>query len=191
MQIDDFTGKICHDGCKGSKEQCEDCKIPSQVLKGEAMSFERSGFMNPEKKEEVFDLALTMLPCRGLDGVKLLGIIKNTSPDTGDKGKELLAMAIHLSSPEARYPFKPVNMASLSGSLFDAEFFGHTKGGAFTGAEKDRAGHLQFTDKGTLFLKEDILKVYESTGRNKTRTARLLGIGINTLRRKLRSYGRK
>jgi DNA-binding NtrC family response regulator len=33
-----------------------------------------------------------------------------------------------------------------------------------------------------------ILKAYENTGRNKTQTAKLLGIGLNTLRRKLHQY---
>jgi DNA-binding NtrC family response regulator len=74
---------------------------------------------------------------------------------TGESGtgKELLARAIHLASPRAHAPFMPVNMASLSTNLFDAEFFGHTKG-AFTGAEKDRAGYLESTNHGTLFLDE-------------------------------------
>ncbi len=34
-----------------------------------------------------------------------------------------------------------------------------------------------------------ILKVYDETVHNKLRTAKLLGIGLNTLRRKLASYG--
>ena len=34
-----------------------------------------------------------------------------------------------------------------------------------------------------------ILQAYEGTTRNKLRTAKLLGIGLNTLRRKLASYG--
>jgi DNA-binding NtrC family response regulator len=34
-----------------------------------------------------------------------------------------------------------------------------------------------------------ILKVYEETGRNKAQTAQLLEISLNTLRRKLESYG--
>jgi len=74
---------------------------------------------------------------------------------TGESGtgKELLAMAIHRSSPRASFPFTSINMASLTGSLFDAEFFGHTKG-AFTGAEKDRAGYLESTHRGTLFMDE-------------------------------------
>ncbi|MBW1697483.1 MAG: sigma-54-dependent Fis family transcriptional regulator [Deltaproteobacteria bacterium] len=74
---------------------------------------------------------------------------------TGESGtgKELLARAIHLASPRASQPFIAVNMASMSSTLFDAEFFGHTRG-AFTGAEKDRAGYLEHTNRGTLFLDE-------------------------------------
>jgi two-component system response regulator AtoC len=74
---------------------------------------------------------------------------------TGESGtgKELLARAIHTVSPRARYPFMPVNMAAVSAGLFEAEFFGHTRG-AFTGAEKDRAGYLKFANHGTLFLDE-------------------------------------
>ena len=74
---------------------------------------------------------------------------------TGESGtgKELLAKAVHAASLRSESVFTPVNMASLTGSLFDAEFFGHTKG-AFTGAEKDRTGYLEHSNKGTLFLDE-------------------------------------
>jgi DNA-binding NtrC family response regulator len=37
--------------------------------------------------------------------------------------------------------------------------------------------------------KEHILKAYRSTGSNKLQAARLLEVGTNTLRRKLRLYG--
>ena len=74
---------------------------------------------------------------------------------TGESGtgKELLARAIHGASPRAQHPFTPINMASLTDSLFEAEFFGHTKG-AFTGAETGRIGYLEHTHRGTLFLDE-------------------------------------
>ena len=74
---------------------------------------------------------------------------------TGESGtgKELLARAIHGASPRTQHPFTPINMASLTDSLFEAEFFGHTKG-AFTGAETGRVGYLEYTNKGTLFLDE-------------------------------------
>ncbi|MEM5787303.1 MAG: sigma-54 dependent transcriptional regulator, partial [Syntrophobacteraceae bacterium] len=74
---------------------------------------------------------------------------------TGESGtgKELLAKAIHLASPRVSSTFTPVNMASLSSNFMDSDFFGHTRG-AFTGAEKERAGYLESTDGGTLFLDE-------------------------------------
>jgi two-component system response regulator AtoC len=68
-------------------------------------------------------------------------------------GKELLARAVHAASCRKDRPFIAVNMASMSGSLFDAEFFGHTKG-AFTGAVNDRMGYLEYANRGTLFLDE-------------------------------------
>lgn len=85
---------------------------------------------------------------------------------TGESGtgKELLARAIHTASPRSKFPFTPVNMASLTGSLFEAEFFGHTKG-AFTGAENGRAGYLEHTDKGTMFLDEISNMTFELQGK--------------------------
>lgn len=68
-------------------------------------------------------------------------------------GKELLARAIHKASSRANAPFIPVNMTALSPSLFESEFYGHTKG-AFTGAVQDRCGLLETASKGTLFLDE-------------------------------------
>ena len=68
-------------------------------------------------------------------------------------GKELLAKAIHEASPRAKFRFVPINMAATSTGLFDAEFFGHTKG-AFTGANYERKGYLEYANNGTLFLDE-------------------------------------
>lgn len=74
---------------------------------------------------------------------------------TGESGtgKELLAQAIHACSPRHKCTFMPINMASLTSTLFDSEFFGHTRG-AFTGAERDHSGHLEQAHGGTLFLDE-------------------------------------
>ena len=68
-------------------------------------------------------------------------------------GKEMLARAIHAASFRANFLFAPINMDAISSTLFDAEFFGHTKG-AFTGAAHDRAGYLETANKGTLLLDE-------------------------------------
>jgi len=68
-------------------------------------------------------------------------------------GKELMAKAIHLASSRAKKTFTPINMSALTASLFEAEFYGHTKG-AFTGAAQDRKGYIEATSGGTLFLDE-------------------------------------
>lgn len=68
-------------------------------------------------------------------------------------GKELIAKAIHFSSPRREKPFITVNIASLSENLIESELFGHEKG-SFTGAANTRIGRFEEADGGTLFIDE-------------------------------------
>ena len=74
------------------------------------------------------------------------------SGETGT-GKEMVARAIHQTSPRHRGRFVAINVSAIPESLLDAELFGHVRG-AFTGAVAMRQGRLEQADGGTLFLDE-------------------------------------
>jgi DNA-binding NtrC family response regulator len=67
-------------------------------------------------------------------------------------GKELVARTLHnLSGLQGQ--FVAVNVAGLDDNVFADTLFGHVKG-AFTGAERERAGLIEQASGGTLFLDE-------------------------------------
>jgi transcriptional regulator with GAF, ATPase, and Fis domain len=68
-------------------------------------------------------------------------------------GKDVIANAIHYSSPRKDGPFIKVNCGAIPETLLDSELFGHEKG-AFTGALSQRRGRFERANGGTLFLDE-------------------------------------
>jgi len=68
-------------------------------------------------------------------------------------GKELVARMLHRESSRAEGAFVPVNCGGVPEQLLESEFFGFVKG-AFTGADRDKAGLFEAADGGTLFLDE-------------------------------------
>ncbi|MBW7857206.1 MAG: sigma-54-dependent Fis family transcriptional regulator [Leptonema sp. (in: Bacteria)] len=68
-------------------------------------------------------------------------------------GKELVANFLHENSSRSSHPFIKVNCGALTKSILESELFGVSRG-AYTGADKDRAGLFEAASGGTIFLDE-------------------------------------
>ncbi|MDE1465808.1 sigma-54-dependent transcriptional regulator [Spartinivicinus poritis] len=68
-------------------------------------------------------------------------------------GKSLLAKVIHEASPRAKQPFVVMDCGAIPETLLESELFGYEKG-AFTGANRYKAGQFKLAQQGTLFLDE-------------------------------------
>jgi len=92
------------------------------------------------------------------DVYRLMSVVASTNStvlvlgETGT-GKELIARAIHNSSPRKDKLMVKVNCAALPANLIESELFGHEKG-AFTGAIDRRIGKFELANHSTLFLDE-------------------------------------
>ena len=90
-----------------------------------------------------------------MEMVRQVAPLNNTVLILGETGtgKELIANAIHFSSPRRNGPFITVNCGALPENLLDSELFGHERG-AFTGAVAESRGRFERADGGTIFLDE-------------------------------------
>lgn len=125
-------------------------------LQDECHRLKSSLFDGRLKHPEVFTEIVTA-SSKMHDVFRYLEAISNSQEPvliTGDSGvgKELIARAIHaLNRPNA--PWVAVNVAGLDDAMFSDVLFGHAKG-AFTGADRMRAGMIEAAGDGVLFLDE-------------------------------------
>jgi len=68
-------------------------------------------------------------------------------------GKELVARAVYQQSLRCKAPFIALDCGAIPETLIESELFGYEKG-AFTGADRRKAGHMELAAGGTLFLDE-------------------------------------
>jgi formate hydrogenlyase transcriptional activator len=116
----------------------------SQAMKGKTGNDTFEGIRGASRLlREVLDLVRTVAPT---DSTVLI------EGETGT-GKELIARAIHNTSPRSARPFVKLNCSAIPFDLLESELFGHEKG-AFTGAIAQKIGRFEMADTGTLFLDE-------------------------------------
>ncbi|WP_230505905.1 sigma-54 dependent transcriptional regulator [Janthinobacterium sp. FW305-128] len=92
---------------------------------------------------------------------KVRQLVLNLAPKSADiiilgetgTGKELIARCLHDFSERRDHPFVAINCGALPESIFESELFGHEEG-AFTGAQRQRIGKIEYANGGTLFLDE-------------------------------------
>ena len=87
--------------------------------------------------------------------VRQIAPTRSTVLITGESGsgKEMVARAVHNSSPRTGAVMVVVNCGAIPHDLMESEIFGHVKG-AFTGAVSDKKGLARVAHRGTLFLDE-------------------------------------
>ena len=114
-------------------------------------------YLQEEQWQEFRDLVGTSPPMKTVfEFIRQVAHSSRTSilirGETGT-GKELVARAIHQSSPRQKEPFVEVNCSAFQESLLESELFGY-EAGAFTGARGRKRGLLELANKGTFFLDE-------------------------------------
>lgn len=72
--------------------------------------------------------------------------------ETGS-GKEVVARALHDEGKRKDKPFVALNCGAIPVEMMESELFGH-ESGAFTSANRQRIGKLEYANQGTVFLDE-------------------------------------
>jgi two-component system C4-dicarboxylate transport response regulator DctD len=72
--------------------------------------------------------------------------------ETGS-GKEVVTRALHEEGSRRDKPFVALNCGAIPIEMMESELFGH-ESGAFTSANKQRVGKLEYANGGTIFLDE-------------------------------------
>ncbi len=105
--------------------------------------------------------ALARIICQSPEMKRVVRVIQDLSRNESNvliqaesgTGKELVARAIHETSPRRERCFSPVDCGALPDGIAEGELFGYERG-AFTGAVRSAPGLFRSAEGGTLFLDE-------------------------------------
>jgi DNA-binding NtrC family response regulator len=133
--------------------------VVRRALEARALRLEVEDLRRRVGRSESQDLEAQMGPsARVADVIEQVGIVAASNftvlilGETGT-GKELVAQAIHRQSDRRRKAFIALDCGAIPEQLLESELFGHEKG-AFTGADRRKAGRFQLAEGGTCFLDE-------------------------------------
>ena len=126
------------------------CERTTLLRENEAL---RTTVRKLEGADEILGSSESIRAVRG--SILRVAGLNTTVMVTGETGtgKELVAKAVHRNSRRAGKPFIAINCAAVTETLLESELFGHEKG-AYTGADRARAGLFETAHEGTLFLDE-------------------------------------
>lgn len=133
--------------------------VVGRALETRALRLEVAELRQRVGRDEADRLALQMGPGpqvqQIVDQVRVVAESTFTVLILGETGtgKELVAQAIHRQSDRRRKPFIALDCGAIPELLLESELFGHEKG-AFTGADRRKAGRFQLAEGGTCFLDE-------------------------------------
>ncbi len=129
----------------------------AQLLEGRSVKQERSVLQRQVDRPYAFDEIIGS----SVSMQSVFETIRRTSEIDADVlitgetgvGKELVARSIHKRSKRAERRFVALDCGAIPDNLMESELFGHERG-AFTGADRQNLGLLEFADGGTFFLDE-------------------------------------
>jgi transcriptional regulator with GAF, ATPase, and Fis domain/tetratricopeptide (TPR) repeat protein len=116
----------------------------------------KPAIVRPKERIGCQDLIGASAPMRHIheliDGIKDMDTTVLLTGSNGT-GKDLIAKMIHCCGSRADRLFVSLNCSAIPRELLESELFGHERG-AFTGAHKQRIGHFESANGGTIFLNE-------------------------------------